>query len=88
MTISRWVLLWAIVGVVCGLFAACYWLVLEWITHSLEVFTGTSLLIVMPLAGLFIGLVIHFLGNSGEIGLLVDNIHLRGGRLDTREHLQ
>jgi H+/Cl- antiporter ClcA len=86
LTISRWVLVWAIVGMVCGLFAACYWLVLEWITHGLEVFTGTSLLIVMPLAGLFIGLVIHFLGNPGEIGLIVDNIHFRGGRLDTREN--
>jgi H+/Cl- antiporter ClcA len=84
--ISRWVLLWAIIGVVCGLFAAFYWLVLESITHRLEVFTGPSLLIVMPLAGLFIGLVIHFLGNPGEIALMVDNIHSRGGRLDTREN--
>lgn len=86
LTISKWVLLWAIVGLVCGLFAALYWLVLEWITHKLEVFTGTSLLIVMPLAGLFVGLVIHFLGNPGEIALIVDNIHSRGGRLDTREN--
>lgn len=86
LTISRWVLLWVIIGTVCGLFAACYWLVLEWITHSLQVFTGTSLLIVMPLAGLFIGLVIHLLGNPGEIALVVDNIHLRGGRVDTREN--
>jgi len=72
--------------VVCGLFAAFYWLVLEWITHRLEVFTGPSLLILMPLAGLFIGLVIHFLGDPGEISLLVDNIHSRGGRLDTHEN--
>lgn len=86
LNISRWVLLWIIIGVVCGLFAALYWLVLEWLIHRLEVFTGTSLLIVMPLAGLFIGLVIHFLGNPGEIGLIVDNIHSRGGRLDTREN--
>lgn len=84
--ISRWVLLWALIGVVCGLFAAFYWLVLESITHRLEGFTGPSQLIVMPLAGLFIGLVIHFLGNPGEIGLIVDNIHSRGGRLDTREN--
>jgi hypothetical protein len=54
--------------------------------HRLEVFTGLSLLMVMPLAGLFIGLVIHFLGNPGEIGLIVDNIHFRGGRLDAREN--
>lgn len=55
LTISRWVLLWATVGIVCGLFAACYWLVLEAIIHHLEGFTGISLLLVMPLAGLFVG---------------------------------
>lgn len=86
LTISRWVLLWVIVGTGCGLFAALYWLVLEWVTHRLEVFTGLSLLIVMPLAGLCVGLAIHFLGNPGEIALIVDNIHFRGGRLDTREN--
>ncbi len=80
--ISRWVLRWAAVGTVCGLFAALYWNVLELITHRLQRFEGLSLLIVMPLAGLVIGLVIHFLGNPGEIAVIVDNIHFRGGRLD------
>ncbi len=84
--ISRWVLRWASVGTVCGLFAALYWNVLELITHGLERFSGLSLLIVMPLAGLVIGLVIHFLGNPGEIAVIVDNIHFRGGRLDARKN--
>jgi len=86
LTISPWVLLWTIIGIVCGLFAAFYWLVLEWITHRLETFTGLSLLLIMPIAGLVVGLVIYFLGNPGEIGLLVDNIHFRGGRLNAREN--
>jgi H+/Cl- antiporter ClcA len=84
--ISRWVLRWAGVGTVCGLFAALYWNVLELITHGLQRFNGLSLLIVMPLAGLVIGLVIHFLGNPGEIAVIVDNIHFRGGRLDARKN--
>lgn len=84
--ISRWVLRWAVVGTVCGLFAALYWNVLELITHQLQRFNGLSLLIVMPLAGLVIGLVIHFLGNPGEIAVIVDNIHFRGGRLDARKN--
>lgn len=84
--ISRWVLRWAGVGTVCGLFAALYWNVLELITHQLQRFNGLSLLIVMPLAGLVIGLVIHFLGNPGEIAVIVDNIHFRGGRLDARKN--
>lgn len=84
--ISRWVLGWAGVGTVCGLFAALYWNVLELITHALQRFNGLSLLIVMPSAGLVIGLVIHFLGNPGEIAAIVDNIHFRGGRLDARKN--
>jgi H+/Cl- antiporter ClcA len=40
----------------------------------------------MPLAGLLIGLIIHWLGNPGEIGLIIDNIHLKGGRLPMNEN--
>lgn len=83
--ISHWVLRWAVVGTVSGLFAGLYWNVLEIMTHALQQFQVT-LLIVMPLAGLVIGLVIHFLGNPGEIAVIVDNIHFRGGRLDARKN--
>jgi H+/Cl- antiporter ClcA len=68
------------------MFAGLYWHILELLTHKLREFQGVSLLIVMPLAGLLIGLVIHFLGNPGEIAVIVDNIHFRGGRLDTRKN--
>ncbi|QHG17160.1 chloride channel protein [Nostoc sp. ATCC 53789] len=84
--ISQWVILWVAVGTAGGLFAAFYWNVLEFLTHHLQRFEGFSLLIVMPLAGLVIGLVIHFLGNPGEIAVIVDNIHFRGGRLDVRKN--
>jgi H+/Cl- antiporter ClcA len=84
--ISRWVFRWALVGMACGLFAGFYWNILELLTHTLEQVEGWTLLIVMPLAGLLIGLVIHFLGNPGEIAVIVDNIHFRGGRLDTRKN--
>ncbi|MEH1782901.1 MAG: chloride channel protein [Nostoc sp.] len=84
--ISQWLILWVAVGTAGGLFAALYWNVLELLTHQLQRFEGFSLLIVMPLAGLVIGLVIHFLGNPGEIAVIVDNIHFRGGRLDSRKN--
>ncbi|QSJ20714.1 chloride channel protein [Nostoc sp. UHCC 0702] len=84
--LSKWVLGWAIVGAISGLFAGLYWNILELITHQFQRFEGLSLLIVMPLAGLIIGLVIHFLGNPGEIAVIVDNIHFRGGRLDARKN--
>lgn len=86
LTVSRWVLLWAIVGICSGLLAGLYWSVLELLTHVLDSFEGISLLIVMPLSGLLIGLVIHFLGHPGEIALIVDNIHFRGGRIDARQN--
>lgn len=85
-TLSRWVLLWAALGIVCGLFASVYWIVLVWMTHSFERFSGLELLLVMPFAGFLVGSVIHLLGNPGEIGLIIDNIHLRGGRLAMREN--
>ncbi len=84
--LSSWVLRWMIVGTVCGLFAGLYWNILELMIQVLEQFNGPNLLIVMPVAGLVIGLVIHFLGNPGEIGVIVDNIHFRGGRLDARKN--
>ncbi|MEA5504560.1 chloride channel protein [Halotia wernerae UHCC 0503] len=84
--ISKWVVRWTIVGIFSGLFAGFYWNVLELLTHQLQRFEGLNLLIVMSLAGLVIGLVIHFLGNPGEIAVIVDNIHFRGGRLDIRKN--
>lgn len=84
--ISRWVLRWTMVGTISGLFAGLYWNILELITHGLENFQGFNIVIVMTLAGLVIGLVIHFLGNPGEIAVIVDNIHFQGGRLDTRKN--
>ena len=86
LTLSRWVVCWAAIGVGSGLFAGLYWNVLELLTHVLRSFQGASLLLVMPLSGLVIGLIIHFLGNPGEISLIVDNIHSRGGRIDPRQN--
>lgn len=85
--ITRLVLLWAALGIVCGLFASAYWIVLSHLIEGFEHFNGPSLLVIMPLAGLLVGLVIHWLGNPGEIGLIIDNIHLSDGRLQTRENL-
>lgn len=87
LTLSRWFFRWALLGIGCGLFAALYWNILEAAIHVLEGFSGWQLLIVMPLAGLAIGWIIEMLGNPGEIALIVDNIHFRGGRLDHRKNL-
>lgn len=85
-TLTWSVLLWAVLGIICGLFAATYWIVLSHLIQGFERWDGLSLLVVMPIAGLFVGLVIHWLGNPGEIGLIIDNIHLNKGRLPMREN--
>ncbi len=85
-TLTRSVLLWAALGIICGLVAATYWMILDSLMRGFESFSGLSLLVIMPMAGLFIGLVIHWLGNPGEIGLIIDNIHTNGGRLSMREN--
>jgi H+/Cl- antiporter ClcA len=54
--------------------------------HHFESFQGPILLFLMPLAGFVVGLVIYILGNPGEIGLLIDNIHSQAGRLDMRQN--
>lgn len=87
LVISKQVFCWAFLGVGSGILAAMFWNVLEFMTHGLRTFEGLSLLVVMPVAGLLIGLVIHFLGNPGEIALIVDNIHSQGGRLDRDKNL-
>lgn len=84
--LSQWVFRWALLGTVCGLFAGLYWSVLELMIHFLHSFQGPILLGLMPLAGLIVGLIIYFLGNPGEIAVIVDNIHFRGGRLDARKN--
>lgn len=84
--ISRWVLRWAFVGTVCGLFAGLYWNILVVLMEASHRFQGLMLLAVMTGAGFLIGLVIHWLGNPGEIAVIVDNIHFRGGRLDPRKN--
>lgn len=85
-TLNRSVLLWAALGIICGFFAAFYWLVLLHLMRGFEHLGGPALLVIMPLAGLLVGLVIHYLRNPGEIGLIIDNIHLNGGRLALREN--
>jgi H+/Cl- antiporter ClcA len=81
-TLTGSVFLWAMLGIICGLFAASYWIFLSYMMVGFEYFSGLSLLIIMPLAGLLI----HWLGNPGEIGLIIDNIHLNGGRLPMNEN--
>lgn len=83
---SRMFFLWAILGVVGGLMAAGYWIVLELLTHQLVFFTGWMVIPVMALAGFLAGLIIYFIGDPGEIHLIVDNIRFKKGKLNPKNN--
>ena len=46
--LTRSVFLWAMLGIICGLFAATYWIFLSYLMVGFEYFSGLSLLIIMP----------------------------------------
>jgi H+/Cl- antiporter ClcA len=83
---SRLFFLWLLIGLIGGVIAGIYWIVLEHLTHSLVLFQGIYVIPVMALAGLFAGLIIHYIGDPGEIQLIVNNIRFKGGRLDPKNN--
>lgn len=83
---SRSFLLWAFLGILGGLIAGTYWIGLEFLTHTLGVFNGWEVIPVMAICGLLAGLIIHFIGDPGEIHLIVDNIRFNKGKLDPKNN--
>ena len=83
---NRMVFLWALLGIAGGITAGAYWIVLEYITHWLGFFDGWLVIPVMALSGLLAGLIIHWIGDPGEIQLIVNNIRFKDGKLDPRNN--
>ena len=83
---SRTFLLWAILGLIGGIIAGAYWVGLEFLTHVLAIFDGWKVIPVMAICGLLAGLVIHFIGDPGEIQLIVNNIRFNKGKLDPKNN--
>tara|TARA_R100000935_G_C2826313_1_gene162505 strand:- start:305 stop:1609 length:1305 start_codon:yes stop_codon:yes gene_type:complete len=83
---SRTFLLWAILGLLGGIIAGAYWITLEFLTHKIAVFEGWQVIPVMSVCGFLAGLVIHFIGDPGEIHLIVDNIKFNKGKLDPKNN--
>jgi len=83
---SRMFLLWALLGLMGGIIAGVYWIVLEFFTHQLTFFEGWLVIPVMSICGLLAGLVIHFIGDPGEIHLIVNNIRFNKGKLDPKNN--
>ncbi len=83
---SRTFLLWAILGLVGGCIAGLYWIILEFLTHKMAYFEGWQVIPLMSIAGLLAGLIIYFIGDPGEIHLIVNNIRFNKGKLDPKNN--
>lgn len=83
---SRKFLLWAMLGLFGGFIAGLYWIILEFLTHQLAFFEGWLVIPTMAICGLLAGLVIHFIGDPGEIHLIVNNIRFNKGKLDPKNN--
>lgn len=83
---SRSFLLWAGLGLCGGIIAGLYWIMLEFLTHQIAFFEGWQVIPVMTIAGFLAGLVIHFIGDPGEIHLIVNNIRFNKGKLDPKNN--
>ncbi|WP_282017721.1 chloride channel protein [Salegentibacter mishustinae] len=83
---SRAFLLWALLGLIGGVIAGVYWVGLEFLTHQLAFFNGWQVIPIMAISGLLAGLIIHFIGDPGEIHLIVNNIRFNKGKLDPKNN--
>ncbi|AWW29311.1 MULTISPECIES: chloride channel protein [Echinicola] len=83
---SRTFLLWAFLGLIGGVIAGIYWIGLEFLMHQLAFFTGWQVIPLMTICGLLAGLIIHFIGDPGEIHLIVNNIRFNKGKLDPKNN--
>lgn len=83
---SRSFLLWALLGLIGGIIAGAYWVGLEFITHQLAFFKGWQVIPLMAACGLLAGLIIHFIGDPGEIHLIVNNIRFNKGKLNPKNN--
>lgn len=83
---SRKFLLWAFLGLFGGVIAGLYWIILELFTHQLAQFHGWYVIPTMAICGLLAGLIIHFIGDPGEIHLIVNNIRFNNGKLDPKNN--
>jgi len=83
---SRTFLLWALLGIIGGIIAGVYWIILEFLTHELSFFNNWQVIPLMACCGFLAGLVIHFIGDPGEIHLIVNNIRFNKGKLNSKNN--
>lgn len=99
LTNPRLLMFAVLIGVVGGLVATVYYHLLQFAMHGawgrlahialsslpVEPSWRPEILIITTVGGLIVGLLTRWLGSAGEIAAVVDNIHVRDGRIDMRQ---
>lgn len=82
--LSQWLLLGAVVGLLCGIASAIFLIALERTTHFRT--THETLVYTLPIAGLAIGLLYDWLGKpiKGGYNLVLDTLHTDGEQVPLR----
>jgi len=83
---SRMFFLWAVLGLIGGIISGLYWIILMFLTEILGAYQGWLVIPVMALGGLLAGLIIYFIGDPGEMQLIVNNIRFNKGKLDPKNN--
>ena len=83
---SRMFILWAILGLIGGIISGSYWIVLMLLTDFMGAWQGWLVIPVMAISGLLAGLIIYFIGDPGEMELIVNNIRFNKGKLDPKNN--
>lgn len=83
---SRMFILWAILGLIGGIISGSYWIILMYLTDFLGAYQGWLVIPVMAICGLLAGLIIYFIGDPGEMELIVNNIRFNKGKLDPKNN--
>lgn len=79
--------LWVFLGIVGGIVAGLYWLMIDYLMKFFGRFNqGWEIVGIMAAGGLVIGLIIHFISETGEMDEVVNNIRFNGGKLETRHN--
>lgn len=84
---SKAFFLWVTLGIIGGIVAAIYILILNHLTDWMALFSHPwQVVLIMTTGGLTAGLIIHYMGDPGEMELVVNNIRFNGGRLDPKNN--
>ena len=75
-----------VTGVACGLVGALYLLVLHWLQHLLwpSHWSGAIGFVILGGVGVVVAVIVRFVGTSGDVELMVDNIHVSGSATGIR----